>query len=67
MASQARFYDGRTAQVQEVNFRATASELVIIRPEDSGVLARWPAGLIAVRAAGGVIAIAGLMFLGRLL
>ena len=43
MASQARFYDGRTAQAQEVNFRATASELVIIRPEDSGVLARWPA------------------------
>ena len=28
-----------------------------------GLLARWPAGLIAVRAAGGVIAIAGLMFL----
>ena len=32
-----------------------------------GLLARWPAGLIAVRTAGGVIAIAGLMFLGRLL
>ena len=31
-----------------------------------GLLARWPAGLIAARAAGGVIAIAGLMFLGRL-
>jgi len=31
-----------------------------------GLLARWPAGLIAVRAAGGVIAIAGLMFLGQL-
>ena len=31
-----------------------------------GLLARWPAGRIAVRAAGGVIAIAGLMFLGRL-
>jgi urease accessory protein len=28
-----------------------------------GLLARWPAGLIAVRAAGGVIAGAGLMFL----
>jgi urease accessory protein len=32
-----------------------------------GLLARWPAGRIAVRAAGGVIAVAGLMFLGRLL
>src|SRR5690349_9258418 len=32
-----------------------------------GLLARWPAGRIAVRAAGGVIAIAGLVFLGRLL
>ena len=31
-----------------------------------GLLARWPVGRIAVRAAGGVIAIAGLMFLGRL-
>jgi urease accessory protein len=31
-----------------------------------GLLARWPVGRIAVRAAGGAIAIAGLMFLGRL-
>ena len=31
-----------------------------------GLLARWPIGLIAVRAAGGVIALAGLLFLGRL-
>jgi urease accessory protein len=31
-----------------------------------GLLARWPAGRIAVRMAGGAIAIAGLMFLGRL-
>jgi len=31
-----------------------------------GLLARWPMGRIAVRAAGGVIAVAGLMFLGRL-
>jgi len=31
-----------------------------------GLLARWPMGRIAVRTAGGVIAIAGLMFLGRL-
>ena len=32
-----------------------------------GLLARWPTGRIVVRAAGGGIAIAGLMFLGRLL
>jgi urease accessory protein len=31
-----------------------------------GLLARWPAGRIAVRATGGAIAIGGLMFLGRL-
>jgi len=31
-----------------------------------GLLTRWPAGRIAVRAAGAVIAVAGLMFLGRL-
>jgi urease accessory protein len=31
-----------------------------------GLLARWPAGRIAVRGAGGVIAVAGLLFLGRL-
>jgi urease accessory protein len=31
-----------------------------------GLLARWPAGRIAVRTAGGAIAISGLMFLGRL-
>jgi urease accessory protein len=31
-----------------------------------GLLARWPAGRLAVRAAGGAIAIGGLMFLGRL-
>jgi urease accessory protein len=32
-----------------------------------GLLARWPAGRVTVRAAGGAIAVAGLMFLGRLL
>ncbi len=31
-----------------------------------GLLVRWPAGRIAVRTAGGAIALAGLMFLGRL-
>jgi urease accessory protein len=32
-----------------------------------GLLARWPAGHVAVRAVGSAIAIAGLIFLGRLL
>ncbi len=32
-----------------------------------GLLGRWRAGRIAVRAAGGAIAVAGLMFLGRLI
>jgi urease accessory protein len=31
-----------------------------------GLLARWPVGRLAVRTAGGAIAIVGLMFLGRL-
>jgi urease accessory protein len=31
-----------------------------------GLLVRWPAGLVAVRAAGGAIAFAGLFFLSRL-
>lgn len=31
-----------------------------------GLLARWPAGRIAVRAAGGTIALAGLIFLSRM-
>lgn len=38
----ARFYDGVTAQVHAADIRATASELVIYRPADSVVLARWP-------------------------
>ena len=32
-----------------------------------GLLARWPAGRIAVRAAGGAIALAGAVFLSRLI
>lgn len=41
-APRARFYDGVTAQVHLADIRATASELVIYRPVDSVVLARWP-------------------------
>lgn len=41
-SARARFYDGVTAQVHLADVRATASELVIYRPADSFVLARWP-------------------------
>jgi Zn-dependent protease with chaperone function len=44
----ARFYNGETAEVHEVGVRPTASELVIWRPADSAVLARWPVGELAV-------------------
>jgi beta-barrel assembly-enhancing protease len=48
MAQRARFYDGETAQVHEVSARPTTSELVIFRPADSGIVARWPIGELAV-------------------
>ena len=32
-----------------------------------GLLARWPAGRVAVRAAGGVIALTGVIYLGGLI
>ena len=48
MAWRARFYDGETAQVHEVSARPTTSELVIFRPADSGIVARWPIGELAV-------------------
>lgn len=44
----ARYYDGETAGVQEVMLRVTASELVIYRPEDSGIVARWPVADLSV-------------------
>ena len=48
MTTPARYYDGETAQAQEVGVRPTAGELVIFRPADSGVVARWPIGEIVV-------------------
>ena len=48
MASRARFYDGETAEVQDVSVRPTTSELIIYRPTDSGIIARWPIGEVAV-------------------
>jgi Zn-dependent protease with chaperone function len=48
MALQARYYDGETAQAHEVSVRPTTSELIIYRPADSGIIAHWPIGEIAV-------------------
>lgn len=44
----ARYYDGESAEVQEVMLRVTTSELVIYRPTDSGIVARWPVADISV-------------------
>ena len=44
----ARYYDGVTAEVQEVMLKITSQELVIYRPADSGVVARWPVADLSV-------------------
>lgn len=44
----ARYYDGETADVQEVMLRITSHELVIYRPSDSGIVARWPVADVSV-------------------
>jgi Zn-dependent protease with chaperone function len=48
MAASSRFYDGATAAVHEVGVRVTAADLVIFRPGDSGIVARWPIAELAV-------------------
>lgn len=48
MAASSRYYDGATAQVSEVGVRVTGAELIIFRPADSGVVARWPIADLAV-------------------
>jgi Zn-dependent protease with chaperone function len=48
IARGARYYDGATAVVQDVAVRPTSHELVIYRPADSGIVARWPVGELAV-------------------
>jgi Zn-dependent protease with chaperone function len=48
IARHARYYDGATALVQDVAVRPTSHELVIYRPADSGIVARWPVGELAV-------------------
>jgi len=37
-----RYYDGETAGVEAVALRVTSHELVIYRPADSSIVARWP-------------------------
>jgi Zn-dependent protease with chaperone function len=48
MASQARYYDGETAEVHQVSVRPTTNELVIFRLADAGIVARWPLGELVV-------------------
>jgi len=48
MAASSRYYDGATAQVSEVGVRVTAAELIIFRPADAGIVARWPIADLAV-------------------
>ena len=48
MAAASRFYDGVTAQVHEVGVRVTTGELIVFRPADSGLVARWPIGELVV-------------------
>ena len=48
MAAASRFYDGVTAEVHEVGVRVTTGELIIFRPTDSGIVARWPIGELVV-------------------
>ena len=38
----ARYYDGLTAEVQEVMLKITSHELLIHRPGESAAVARWP-------------------------
>ena len=47
-ATPARYYDGETARVLEVGVRPTAGELIIFRPADSSIVARWPVDETAV-------------------
>ncbi len=48
MATQARFYDGDTAEAHAVSIRTTTAELVIFRLADAGIMARWPIAELAV-------------------
>ena len=58
--------DGADAGAYSIGF-VIATGLLHLAGIGFGLLARYPAGRIAVRAAGSLIAIAGLVFLGRLI
>jgi urease accessory protein len=57
--------DGADAVAYSLGF-VIATGLLHLAGIAFGLLAQWPAGRYAVRAAGGVIALAGVAFLGRL-
>lgn len=58
--------DGADAVAYSAGF-VIATGLLHLAGIAFGLLAQWPAGRIAVRAAGSAIAVAGLLFLGRLI
>ena len=58
--------DGADAVAYSLGF-VVATGLLHLAGIGFGLLAQWPTGRIAVRAAGSLIAIAGLVFLGRLI
>lgn len=58
--------DGRSAAAYSAGF-VIATGLLHLAGIAIGLLTRWPAGVTAVRFAGSAIAIAGLVFLGRLI
>jgi urease accessory protein len=58
--------EGADAVAYSVGF-VIATGLLHLAGIGFGLLAQWPAGKIAVRAAGSLIAVAGLVFLGRLI
>ncbi len=62
MASRAKFYDGESAQVHEVSVRPSSSELIVYRPTDLVVLARWPAAELRIL---GDVEHEGLPFISR--
>ena len=48
MAAAARYYDGVTAEVIEVGAKPGIGELLIFRPGDFSIVARWPIGDVMV-------------------
>ncbi len=48
MTSPARYYDGVTAEAVEVGAKPGIGELLIYRPSDFSIVARWPMGEVAL-------------------